>query len=321
MSTNHNSGDVLKDPEDSQKCSELLQLARKFNCFYFEGYKSGKCKPLYCQGHQVGLVSATVEKELSNYPQVFDISAKKVDLCPGLTGHEVVSKQIDAALRSLRQKNMFPALRGWREETYSIRSHFSQPPLFSMERAATCMFGLRQYGVDINGYVVSECGNEISIWMQRRSRNKPTWPGRLDNFVSGGLSDGHGIKETVVKEALEEANLPSSLAKNIRPAGCVSFFFESERGIFPQTEFVFDLELPKEFVPQNNDGEVDEFILVPSSQVISRLCSPDMKTTSCPVTLDFLIRHGIISHETEPDLPELLELLHIPLHNLYTQKP
>ena len=46
-----------------------------------------------------------------------------------------------------------------------------------------------------------------------------------------------------------------------------SFFFESERGVFPQTEFVFDLELPVDFVPTNNDGEVDEFELVPVAQV------------------------------------------------------
>ena len=48
---------------------------------------------------------------------------------------------------------------------------------------------------------------------------------------------------------------------------CYRFFFESERGIFPQTEFVFDLELPIDFVPKNNDGEVDEFTLVKASEV------------------------------------------------------
>jgi hypothetical protein len=36
----------------------------------------------------------------------------------------------------------------------------------------------------------------------------------------------------------------------------VSFFFESERGLFPNTEFVYDLELPLDFVPNNADGEV-----------------------------------------------------------------
>ena len=46
-----------------------------------------------------------------------------------------------------------------------------------------------------------------------------------------------------------------------------SFLYESERGIFPQTEFVFDLELPSEFTPKNNDGEVDEFALVPADEV------------------------------------------------------
>ena len=45
------------------------------------------------------------------------------------------------------------------------------------------------------------------------------------------------------------------------------FFFGSERGIFPQTEFVFDLELPISFTPKNNDGEVDEFALTKATDV------------------------------------------------------
>ena len=45
------------------------------------------------------------------------------------------------------------------------------------------MFGLRQYGVDINGYVMDpERG--LCVWMQKRSITKPTWPGKWDNFVS-----------------------------------------------------------------------------------------------------------------------------------------
>ena len=51
-----------------------------------------------------------------------------------------------------------------------------------MERSATCMFGLRQYGVDVNGYIKDE-NDQISVWLQKRSVTKPTWPGRWDNFV------------------------------------------------------------------------------------------------------------------------------------------
>jgi hypothetical protein len=42
------------------------------------------------------------------------------------------------------------------------------------------------------------------------------------------------------------------------------FFFESERGLFPNTEFVYDLELPADFVPSNSDGEVETFELLPA---------------------------------------------------------
>ena len=49
-----------------------------------------------------------------------------------------------------------------------------------------------------------------------------------------------------------------------------SFFFESDRGLFPNTEFVFDLELPLDFRPGNNDGEVDEFRLVTQEEVRTR---------------------------------------------------
>ena len=45
------------------------------------------------------------------------------------------------------------------------------------------LFGVRQFGVDINGYVKHpELG--VSAWLQRRSKTKPTWPGKLDNMVS-----------------------------------------------------------------------------------------------------------------------------------------
>jgi len=296
--------------------SNLMKLARHFNNFYFNGYRSNIYKPLFCQGHHIGLVAKEVEQELIPYQDVFSVNSNQIDICPEISGFQEISDNIDRVLRSIRDKDLFQALRGWRNETYDICAQYGQPALFAMERSATCMFGLRQYGVDVNGYIKDD-NDQISVWLQKRSVTKPTWPGRWDNFVSGGLSTGYSVRETVIKETNEEANLPLELAEKIQPAGCVSFFFQSERGIFPQTEIVFDLELPKDFVPSNNDGEVDEFCLVPASQLVEKICDPQMKTTSCPVTLDFMIRKGILTHDTEPNLPELTELLHIPLHNLY----
>ena len=80
-----------------------------------------------------------------------------------------------------------------------------------------------------------------------------------------------------------------------------SIFFQSERGLFPNTEFVYDIELPLDFVPSNNDGEVEEFELMPASRVLNLICDPQFKMTSAPVTIDFLIRKGIITLETGED--------------------
>lgn len=91
--------------------------------------------------------------------------------------------------------------------------------------------------------------------------------------------------------------------------GCVSFFFESERGIFPNTEFVYDLELPLDFIPKNADGEVQGFELLSVAECMDRIVSPDFKTTSAPVLLDFFLRHGIISPENFTYYTELVELL------------
>ena len=97
--------------------------------------------------------------------------------------------------------------------------------------------------------------------------------GLLDSLVGGGLAAGMTVAETVVKEAMEEANVPEALAVTATSAGSVSFFYRSERGLFPNTEFVFDLELPESFEPGNNDGEVSGFQLTPVKDIVSIITS------------------------------------------------
>ena len=103
---------------------------------------------------------------------------------------------------------------------------------------------------------------------------------------------------SLVRKDRTKNRFPEGLEVSLMLFFISSFFFQSERGLFPNTEFVFDIELPKDFVPKNNDGEVDEFKLVPANKIVEQICDSDMKTTSCPVTLDFLIRKGIVNAET-----------------------
>uniref|UniRef100_A0A672K1S8 Nudix hydrolase 20, chloroplastic-like n=1 Tax=Sinocyclocheilus grahami TaxID=75366 RepID=A0A672K1S8_SINGR len=144
---------------------------------------------------------------------------------------------------------------------------YCDPPLMYMERAATSLFGVKRYGVHVNGYTRDSSGN-LNMWLARRSLTKQTYPGRLDNMAAGGLAAGCSVRHTMVKECEEEACIPPGLAEQARPVGTVSYTYEDEEGIFPECQFVFDLELPLNFQPHIGDGEVQAFYYYPIEKVI-----------------------------------------------------
>lgn len=296
--------------------SELLKLALKFNCFYLSGLNHNICKPFVVEGHQVGLIRPDVMKHLNRFPEVFTVHGKYVELNPAYRNYRERTSKVADVLNRLREENEIHALKGWRNECFAVSTPFHRDGLLEMDRSAMCLFGIRNYGVSVTGYV-QHPSKGLCIWLQQRSFTKQTWPGKWDCFVSGGLAVGYGILETTIKEAAEEASVTGDVVKKLVPAGCVSFYFESERGLFPNTEYVYDLELPQDFVPQNADGEVETFELLTAEECVKRALTPQFKTTSAPVLLDFLIRRGFINPENEPSYRYLVELLHVPLQSIY----
>src|SRR3546814_15669982 len=84
-----------------------------------------------------------------------------------------------------------------------------------IERAACPVLGIRAWGVHMNGYVRRADG--LHLWVARRARDKPTYPGMLDNTVAGGQPIGLGLKENLIKECAEEAGIPAALAARAVP--------------------------------------------------------------------------------------------------------
>jgi len=310
--------------------SDILGLLRDINNFEtnksnnttnnFETNKSNNTTtfkhttytPFRCHGVKVGTISETVLDVLSRFPEVFAISETEVTFNCNINGYNQTSQALNDVLVDLASSPRFPCLRGWRDECYVINDNNGQP-LFQIERAAAPIFGIRKYGVRINGYVRDAHG-EMFVWLQRRAYDKPTYPGKIDGFVGGGLTEGRGVLETAIKEGEEEAGLTSLLAAGLKSVGCVSYMHESERGLHPLTEYVFDLELPPAFVPENQDGEVEEWFLSPINKLKEIIFSEDFRLTSAPVVIDFLIRHGFLTHDNEPNLAAIIELLHPHLH-------
>jgi 8-oxo-dGTP pyrophosphatase MutT (NUDIX family) len=72
-----------------------------------------------------------------------------------------------------------------------------------------------------------------------------------------------------VKECWEEAGVPNELAAAATAVGFVSYVSMSEEGLKPDVLFCYDLQLPEDFVPQPQDGEVRSELVLSVLRVIS----------------------------------------------------
>ncbi|KAJ1999216.1 hypothetical protein GGI04_004664 [Coemansia thaxteri] len=222
-----------------------------------------------------------------------------------------------AVLARLRKEDAWASLRKWRNELYPVYGDASDADNVAVmiERAASYNFGIRTYGVHVNGIRRSEgTGAVEGMWVARRSPNKPTWPGFLDQIAAGGIGDGAGVRESMIKECGEEAGIPRELAEaGARLAGTIQYFTRSALGLQPETQYVYDLELPAHFVPEPRDGEVESFEFLSLDKVLDRVRRGEFKPNCAMCVADFLVRHGVLTPENEPDYLAILDHLHCPL--------
>ncbi|KAJ6698817.1 thiamine PYROPHOSPHOKINASE [Salix purpurea] len=107
-----------------------------------------------------------------------------VTLNKTLSTPEERTRVVGRVIKSLaeEEKELIP---GIRNELYPVKPSFGSPPYFSLERAAAPYFGIKAYGVQMNGFV--ERDGKKFLWIGKRSPLKQTFPGMLDNLVAGGL--------------------------------------------------------------------------------------------------------------------------------------
>ena len=118
---------------------------------------------------------------ISNY-DCFIIKDREVRLNTIFKSPEEKTRAVESVLIDIRDKKLFKQLDGWRNEHFNVKSKYSESALFSIERSAASLFGIRQYGCHVNGYVKKS--GVYYLWIARRSKTKQTYPGMLDNFVS-----------------------------------------------------------------------------------------------------------------------------------------
>ena len=262
-------------------------------------------RPFRIDGVQVGRVTDTGAGLLAEFPDVFQVSREAVALHPGLSDLETRSAAVHDALVRLAARGDVRQPRG---ETYGISESWNAPTRLRLDRGLVPMFGVKSYGVHVNGFVRGDDG--LKMWIGRRAPDKRVAPNKLDHMVAGGLAHGYSVDETVVKEASEEADVPEALARQAKPVGALSYVTELEQGLRDDTLFLFDLELPRDFVPRNTDGELTGFELWDAAAVMARVReTDDFKFNVAPALIDFFLRHGLLDPDREPDyLPIVRQL-------------
>ncbi|KAK4442375.1 putative thiamine pyrophosphokinase [Podospora aff. communis PSN243] len=224
------------------------------------------------------------------------------------------NEAIDDLLGLARSQNAFPLLGKKREEKFPIvGARFD----IAIERSAISLFGIIGQGAHMTVYTRTSEGSYL-FWIPRRSATKSTYPGMLDQAVAGGVAWGETPFKCIVREAGEEAALSEDLVRQKAVAcGTVTWFNISdsraggEPGLMnPGVLFLYDLAVGPETVFRPVEDDIQSFQLMDTKEVANALRQGEFKPSCAAVMIDFFIRHGIITAESEASYVEMVSRLH-----------
>jgi len=271
-------------------------------------YRRERFRPLVLAGTRIGWVRHDNAEQLRRFPAVFAVADDGVTVA-ARGGFDALTAAIDGVIEELVAAG---SIEKWRHEDFAVTPRWGREPLFKLDRGAVGFFGIRAYGVHLNG--IRPDGDGLKLWIGKRAADKKVAPGKLDNMVAGGIGHGHGLVETLIKEAAEEAALPRALAERALPVGALTYRMETAGGMREDVLFVFDLAVPADFTPRNTDGEIAEFRLMPAREAVDRVRAGDaFKFNVNLVIIDFALRHGLITADDEPDYLDIVGGLRVTL--------
>lgn len=240
-----------------------------------------------------GQVQPDFARHLSDWPDIFTVNDSQVILNSALDDYAARTTAVAPVIRQLHDAGVIDT---WVNEAYPVTHSFGGHAELEIERAAAIFFGVKTFGIHVNGLVRKADG--VYIWVGTRTLAKPFWPGKLDQMVAGGQPTGIGLLENLLKEAKEEANIPSALAQQAQLVGTVNYQQEGWRGLDNSTIYIYDLWLPEDFVPENTDGEVTGFQLMPLTELARLTETTDEFKDNCNlVNIDLLLRLDVINKQ------------------------
>ncbi len=263
-------------------------------------FDAKRFRPLLFDDKRIGMVRDDNAARLARFRDTFAVADDAVRLV-AQGGFDAVSAAVDRVVEALVAEG---AVSKWRYESFAVTPVWGEAPLFKIDRGAVPFLGVRAYGVHLNGWRRASDGR-IQLWIGRRAPDKRVDPDKLDNLVAGGIGYPFGIEDTLIKEADEEAGIPEALVARASAHGHIAYRMDWPAGARDDTLYIYDLEVPADFTPHGNDGEIVAFEAMDATLVLDRIDrTDDFKFNVNLVIIDFALRRGLIP-PTHPEYATL----------------
>lgn len=159
-----------------------------------------------------------------------------------------------------------------------------------VERGCARVLGIRTFAVHLIG-LVEQSAHPVSFWLQRRAASKDVDPGMLDTLAGGlvGVNDRGDAMEAflpaLAREVEEEAGLTGGQYTTPRQVGSWRLQTPVSGGYMVEDLLVWQAVIAAGCVPENQDGEVSEFLLLSRDELVEKLSGGEMTREASIATL------------------------------------
>jgi 8-oxo-dGTP pyrophosphatase MutT (NUDIX family) len=177
--------------------------------------------------------------------------------------------------QALLQARVGSVVQQWRNEQLAVCDAQGQQ-LATVERGVVRPLGVATRAVHLVGRT-----SDGRFWLQQRALNKANDPGLWDTLMGGMVSARDTVQTALERETWEEAGLRLTALEQVRWGGRVDLCKPCSDDAFgyvvEQTDW-YDCTVPQGVQPVNQDGEVEQFLLLNKRELMAKLQRDEFTT-------------------------------------------
>ena len=194
-----------------------------------------------------------------------------------------VSTSLDQLAKALNSANLGGV---WRGEQLAVHDQFGHLK-GTVERAA-----VRQLGIATRAVHLAARTADGRHWVQQRSLTKANDPGLWDTLMGGMVSSADTIQSALERETWEEAGLRLDQLNDLARGGVLAIRQPARDGngagyVVEDIDW-FTCTVPDGVLPVNQDGEVAQFVLMTSGEVMAAMQRGEFTTEAALILIEVL---------------------------------